>query len=283
MLLYDLILEVGRKHKRKYPDDPMYDMLKNAQVFLIDNVAKYWAADAKDVYELNDYPNVAPPYEIFFMEYSFPKKMNIGGKIQETWGNNVRLGTAFIARQRSKSHDTHWEMQFYTFAEENKKLLPEAALVGRFYVRKDGGLSEDMKVNLGISQLVGYENGEAIWEAMVPMLLAISLLHCKNVSVITPELPTPLIKKARKKHGIVPVRYHLLEIEPVKKILRTEGNSEKTGLKYALHICRGHFKDYSEGRGLFGKYKGLYWWESHVRGAAESGLVVKDYNVNPPD
>ena len=33
----------------------------------------------------------------------------------------------------------------------------------------------------------------------------------------------------------------------------------------ALHFVRGHFKDYSV-KGLFGKYKKVYWWDSQVRG-----------------
>ena len=73
--------------------------------------------------------------------------------------------------------------------------------------------------------------------------------------------------------------FKTLEIEPMKRILRTEGQSEKTGLRQALHICRGHFKDYSKGGGLFGKYKGLYWWESQVRGSVSEGTIVKDYSV----
>ena len=77
------------------------------------------------------------------------------------------------------------------------------------------------------------------------------------------------------------VRYHVLEIEPLKRILRTEGKSEETGLKRALHICRGHFKDYRE-HGLFGKFKDIYWWDSQVRGNLSEGIVNKDYSVDAP-
>ena len=66
----------------------------------------------------------------------------------------------------------------------------------------------------------------------------------------------------------------------MKQILRTEGQSQSTGIKQGLHICRGHFKDYTRGRGLFGRFKGLYWWDSQVRGTAEKGIVVKDYRVS---
>jgi hypothetical protein len=70
-----------------------------------------------------------------------------------------------------------------------------------------------------------------------------------------------------------------LNIHPIKKILEIEGQSQKTGLKMALHICRGHFKDFTE-RGLFGKYHGLYWWDAHARGNAKEGIALKDYRVH---
>jgi len=48
-----------------------------------------------------------------------------------------------------------------------------------------------------------------------------------------------------------------------------------------LHITRGHFKDYRDGKGLFGKYQGLFWWDQHVRGDPDNGVVLKDYHVDP--
>jgi hypothetical protein len=75
--------------------------------------------------------------------------------------------------------------------------------------------------------------------------------------------------------------YHELDIGPMRDVLATEGQLESVGLKRALHICRGHFATYSEDRPLFGKYTGQFWKPSHVRGAAEFGLIQKDYNVHP--
>jgi hypothetical protein len=66
----------------------------------------------------------------------------------------------------------------------------------------------------------------------------------------------------------------------MKKILHYEGHSNKTGLTKAIHICRGHFKDFSKGSGLFGKFKGMYWWESQVRGNFAAGVALKDYEID---
>lgn len=120
--------------------------------------------------------------------------------------------------------------------------------------------------------------------AMSPLLLGFSFLHCKNVTIHTNE-PPECLQRARKRRNRPPmITYKTLEIEPMKQVLRTEGQVEKVGLKQALHICRGHFKDYRE-KGLFGmeSRKGIYWWDMHVRGTPASGVVVKDYKVLAPD
>jgi len=113
---------------------------------------------------------------------------------------------------------------------------------------------------------------------MVPFFLSLSFLHCRNVHLVD-KVPDPRLSRAyQKRHGQPLVRYKVLEIEPMKRILSTAGRVQQSGLKVALHICRGHFKDYRE-RGLFGKNKGIYWWDHALRGHAEQGVVVKDYKL----
>lgn len=111
-----------------------------------------------------------------------------------------------------------------------------------------------------------------------PAFLAVSLMHCKNVVMGTVKPPPKLNKKHIKKGHRPLITYRTLEIEPMKKVLRHEGGADQTGISQALHICRGHFKDYrGSEKGLFGKYKGLWWWDQHLAGKAEHGTVVKDY------
>lgn len=113
-------------------------------------------------------------------------------------------------------------------------------------------------------------------------LLATSFAHCKNVEVQAVDPPEKLSRKQFKRHGVPKVRYHVLEISPMRSVLKRDGGLEQHGsAQKALHICRGHFKDYRE-RGLFGKVKGMFWWDSHVRGSAQQGVVVKDYEVKAP-
>lgn len=114
-----------------------------------------------------------------------------------------------------------------------------------------------------------------------PAFLAISFMHCKNVTTEEIIPPEKLNKKFKKRHRKELIRYHVLKIEPMRKILKTEGKSDELGIPKALHICRGHFKDYRQS-GLFGKIPGIFWWESHVRGQKEKGIILKDYEINKP-
>ncbi len=121
------------------------------------------------------------------------------------------------------------------------------------------------------------------WSAlMLPALLAISFMNCKNVTTTTIE-PDKAINRQRTKAHLEPfLRYQTINIEPMKKVLRTEGKSETGGLIRALHICRGHFAHYSEEKPLFGKVAGTFWIPSHTRGSSEAGMIVSDYNVQGP-
>jgi len=104
-----------------------------------------------------------------------------------------------------------------------------------------------------------------------PTLLAVCFLHCKNVKIVEETVDKPLAKKYRERTGIQPTPYKTLVIEPLKQILRTEGRSGEVGIQRAMHICRGHFADYTDGKGLFGKYHGRFWIPATVRGTKRGG------------
>jgi hypothetical protein len=112
-----------------------------------------------------------------------------------------------------------------------------------------------------------------------PMLLTVSFMHCKNVHVRSVDPPDKLSRRHERKHGRPLVRYHVLDIEPMRRILDTEGEAQTKGLRHALHICRGHFKTYTEDAPLLGKHVGTYWWPAQVRGKATEGVIEKDYRV----
>ncbi len=126
-------------------------------------------------------------------------------------------------------------------------------------------------------------NGSFGGGSLQPFLFATSLMHAKNVSLEDDPLPASFAKR-RAKDGKPVLTFKVLRIEPMRKQAKQESKPGESGTKRAMHIVRGHFKDYRNSGGLFGKYKGLYWWDMHVAGDVANGQVVKDYaigEVNP--
>ena len=78
--------------------------------------------------------------------------------------------------------------------------------------------------------------------------------------------------------------YHVLTVNGLSSspASRATTSSASSGISNRLHLCRGHFKRYTEDKPLFGRYTGLYWWQPHIRGADRSGAVIKDYDSLSP-
>lgn len=114
-------------------------------------------------------------------------------------------------------------------------------------------------------------------------LFTLSMLNIKNV-VRRPHHPDKKLQIKRVKNGRRPlVTYYTLEVTVPGKhfvggnmpVAKDEGENSRP-----LHLVRGHLADYRDGKGLFGKYKGVYWMPAHFRGKAENGVVNKRYKVD---
>jgi len=289
----------------------------NPTILVIDNVADYyWGSDKDDwAIERGDFPCLAPPWPLAFMEYPAPAEINTGkeripfkfglgkhfGVLLHSWDlEQPELGFqglprfpylpgGTIGRKQVPDKKTQWGQQASLFAELSEG---DIALIGSFcwLLAIDGSFVAitdkgfpflpPFGVRLETEEL--QQLGCKCWTFLHPALLALSFIHCRNTQLID-HAPSPaVIQAARDRHGHVPVSFKTLEIEPVKKILAHQGQAGEKGLRMALHICRGHFKDYRNSKGLFGKHKELYWWDQHVRGSLEEGLVVKEYVAPAP-
>ena len=118
------------------------------------------------------------------------------------------------------------------------------------------------------------ESGYAIAVVCTVMRLLI-FMNCKNV--IQEKIETsPRLQKKRARSNKRPLfDYYVLKVRQ-----SFSGGSEKKDLwSNRIHLCRGHFKNYTDENPLFGKYTGLYWWQPHARGQKKKGVVVKDYDM----
>jgi hypothetical protein len=116
------------------------------------------------------------------------------------------------------------------------------------------------------------------WAGISAYMLAV--MNCKNVRIVKGAEPPEGIDRARRRNGKPPLyRYHILQVDKAPGTRVVTESESHTGIKMPLHICRGHFKTYTEEKPLFGKYTGTYWCPPHMKGDAKIGVVDKDYRV----
>jgi len=134
------------------------------------------------------------------------------------------------------------------------------------------GSTKDTFLNKDFIELMGLNIGASLAEA------SLLLLTCKNITTETILPPEKLNIKRRKNGKQELFSYHVLNVTlPSQK----QGYREKTDPNYhvRVHLCRGHFKEYTNEHPLFGSLTGRYWWQPHVRGQNHNGVVMKDYEV----
>lgn len=304
--------------------DGVVEPLLDATVIEVSPVLDYfYRGEAQAITRIGDIPNAAPPFELFFMEGRFPI-LHEGDATwvprESQMKPGTEVGVLFAASDLNDPDNRQRGMTFPKRADLIRMALLEGhavrwLMVAQFYVRfHDGAIASPHRVEFlidnegalfhksGVQYTLGYQTmlarsereaaatggqaGIVETEAIYPFLLAISFMHCRNVSLVERAPSRSEEKKYKRRVGRPMMRYHELNITPMRKVLReTEDAARAAGVeganKRALHIVRGHFKNFRE-RGLFGKLKGMYWWGDMLRGSVDAGEVRKSYKVEVP-
>lgn len=332
---------------------------KKAPIIVCDEVTEYYyALSDKEVWDITDFPNVAPPFESFWIETSRPSKIQseeFGELAWESDGNlrPTRWGALFytVPKEHLTNPEkggvlfTQWDlMQFewllevvmfvqrpgyaitpiwawsipvtkegaiwpkhdtvlnkrvaglsYSLIPDVKKLVdPVRArqeitkeIEDLFKVLNQPGMPTALPK---VKAAQDWDDGVAKYDEhrgeahgyLHPFLLAISFMHCKNV-VMKTRHPDAKWKKKRQASGKITSSYRTIEVGPIKRMLEAAKQPGESGIKMALHRCRGHFKTYTEEKPLLGRAVGTFFWDSHVRGTRQKGEVKSDYNVHKPE
>jgi hypothetical protein len=128
------------------------------------------------------------------------------------------------------------------------------------------------------------------WQAVVPTLMAINLMHTprgeKGYHYLKKEEPQGrLAKKFLAKHFRPMTSWHVLDISPLREAVRQANGGEMPrtmkGLVKALHVVRGHYAHYPPNT-YFGRKHDEWitvFRPSFRRGDIAAGRVDKDYRV----
>lgn len=276
MRLADSIVTRHQRIKVREKDMMSGDFTNAMPVYL----ARATVLDVTEVYQLSDgnpeelrygHP-VVPPWHLSFLEMSAKPGLDYGilfvrdsdGLDDDDEKSSKRLGFEIISASiiRRDPEGVH------------------ALGIVRFTVATDTGklLSEDLHTLVNRDALYDKDELELVYTVG---LQSFTFAHCKNVLVESRLTPPKLVAKFTRRHGQPPVKYKILNIRPVVRQIR-EDNFDVTSseIDRAMHVCRGHFRTYSEQRKLFGRISGTFWVDEHTRGSEASGTVVKDYKMS---
>lgn len=139
---------------------------------------------------------------------------------------------------------------------------------------------------MGLDTPYAYEPDDCIeyQKKLLPVIvwltnMSLMLLECKNITVDS-VIPSQKQNKRRAKDGKGPLfEYKVLNVRLPSSRTKAQRDKVEPDAHNRVHLCRGHFKDYTEENPLFGKIIGRFWWQPQARGRGV-GMVKKSYRCN---
>jgi hypothetical protein len=270
------------------------------------NVARFFdqsyvQADGDFASFWTDLKCLVPPHKRFFVEWEKPliptaKRMGMlfmacppdlaEATARMIIGAGARTTPTKIAEFRSdpRCRWIYLTMDFLEFEHKNDgehvSGLRGPYHIGTISVAEDGTL-----LNFWMSHAsanLSKEDSTQVGAASLVAWTTLAMLNCANIATIEHKAPEAF-QKARAKSGKKPlVSFHTVRVDLGKTPRQIAADQlPGDGTTPRLHKKRGHIKDYRGGKGLFGRYKGVWYWGPTLAGSEEAGVVVSDYEVTP--
>lgn len=315
--LYDLIFTNDYVWERNgyVPKDVISIHAHNLEIPLDNATGEQWYTDISGSWDKlthwKYFPCVVPPFERCFIEYygGFGRIGRLGVMCQRLPFDTASINlprildsndpTLGFFQEFLRDKGAKWILSLDCFGDIDSNYADYLGITTVFGVKSDGGLitglSKDViRDGTLISGMIDipteHLDGRSLKNSIIPKLKArlytkaiftLSLMNCKNTELIDHD-PTPLTKKQKKQGQQVGTVYKTIKVHPMRKVYQDNNEEIPTEAnEMPLHIIRGHFKDFRNGAGLFGKFRDIFWWEQQVRGKPENGRIIKDYDVHP--
>lgn len=283
----------------------MRPFLDKAQCIEASNVARYFeetyvGEGKEDRHFWRDLKCIVPPFEAFFVEWEKPTAMPFATRMGVLWlackpeeaeatlraiiGHNAHTTPKKIEEFRTKN--PKWIYLTFDFVEfpnpDNRNVsgLRSPYHLGCIGVAEDGSITDFWYSHA--TSAISKRESEIIGAATMVAFTTLTMLNCENIDTVEHHAPE-LFQRSRTRKGKLPlVSYRTVQVNMEKTPRGIGANSlpEVDGEgKVRLHQKRGHMKDYRKGKGLFGRYKGLWYWGPTLAGSGSEGVVVSDYEV----
>jgi len=244
-------------------------LLKNAIHFYfgdVSNLPNNKVFDGTPYFSEHLWNDAKPPYALMCLHFDMPESLNflspgvIADKNHKGIVSKIVISVAYNGKELSL---LSWVYR------KNTRLWMHKTYVVIF--------SGDGEYSIAVEDESAPFNEDDITTEVHYTNLALMVLNCKNITTIDNPPPEKLNKK-RIRNGKQPLfTYKTLILKPSSKKQETQ---EAQGLwENRVHLCRGHFKTYTDKNPLFGSHTGRYWWQPVVRGNKEKGIVMKDYEI----
>ena len=244
--------------------------------------------------ELKELPTVIPPFDYTYVEFQEAVDgLTYGVFFTAFEATAEKLEEAFFLSEKEQGAAYMVEAYVATLDKKMGQLIFPLVIAG-FLLNSEGQLTIS-STNRGrgvavtvfrseeIAKVLSDSEQEAITALLQPVMPAFklfTLLNCKNATIKNHQDDKKVKRIFYKKYGRSLVQYKTVVIDLVKPTHRRQTDpNEEPEYHLPLHLRRGHFKDYREGKGLFGRIKGLFWCPATTVGRVEEGIIKKTYEV----
>jgi len=294
---------------RWYGKDAAIAQLDKAQHYDITNVAEY--AEQFGGKKLSELEFAVPPWDFVYAEWSGTQtwifiaqtqrsqddckaweiKLHISDGRSLTFRGTISMGVTGTVRETANWETRSWGE--WVEAEHFDRPAVEAFADLRKKVDELKRRRPDKAAAIEQSVMGLLDNDKHLFTAeerkmfgkVIPdefamvFFLATMLANCKNVESEAILVPPKLIRAQQKRNRVPIFRWYRLKIDPMRKVIKNQTDGGELTYERAFHICRGHFKTFTDARPLFGRVTGRFWWPMHTRGNKEMGTVDKTYEI----
>lgn len=245
----------------------------------------YWGSEQDSWDYRSDFGPLRAPFDVMWIEGRSPKRAHADGEWRDLPSRERPVFGAILeaTTQPGNPNQFVWLTHFNGVRGVGVGMAPWQSLIE---ITPDGNY-------VGHKVVLDRDDGDERFNALAmeaeasgsrPVMLAVSLMHCKNIELVDVEPAPKLSKRHRRETGEPLTRFTRIVVPGAAKGAQTtKAARESVGDVQPLHFVRGHFKTYTPDSPLFGTHTGTWWWSWQSRGDHARGQHMPRYEVRPPD